>query len=133
MMPQLKQSQTLKIKSRKLKDEQWILAFPGYALSNKGRWYSMSHKKIMKQTPNSSGYRRVTISPGGKHILTHIKVVELFGDCKHNRIPEGATSLRKLGLSIDHLDSNRRNPSQDNLELITHVENCRRREQRKNK
>lgn len=133
MIKQTKQSLTLKIKSRKLQGEIWELAYPGYALSNKGRWYSFSREKIMRQHPNSSGYKRVTLllETGRKHILTHIKVVEIFGDCKGNKIPEGATSLREIGLSIDHLDSNRKNPSQENLELVTHVENCLRRSKNK--
>ncbi len=128
-MPQNKQPQTLKIKSRKLPGEVWSLAFPGYALSNEGRWYSVARGRIMKQNLNSSGYKRITILLNGKrkHILTHIKVVEIYGDCKGKRIPEGAESLRELGLSIDHLDANRKNPSSSNLEIVTHVENCIRR------
>lgn len=129
MMQMLKQLQTLKINSKKLPNEIWILAYPGYAISNMGRWYSISRGKIMKQNKNSSGYKRCTIYVNGtrKHVLTHIKVVELFGDAYGNYIPEGVDSLRKIGLSIDHLDKNRCNPRQSNLELCTHVENCLRR------
>lgn len=124
------QLQILQIKSRSLPGEKWMLAYPGYALSNMGRWYSIHSKKIMRQNKNSSGYKRCTIMLNGqrKHILTHIKVVEIYGDCKGCRIPQGATSLRELGISIDHVDCKRTNPRQSNLEIVTHRENCRRRE-----
>lgn len=73
---------------------------------------------------NRTGYMRVKIQ--GKNTFIHIKVVEHFGDCNGTRIPEGATTLRELGLSIDHKDRNKRNNSRENLELVTHKENCRR-------
>lgn len=132
MMQSSKQQATSTIKSRKLNGEEFKEAYPGYLLSNKGRWYSLHSKRIMRQNPNSSGYMRVTILLDGryKHVLTHIKVVELFGDKLDKRIPENAESLRELGLSIDHIDANKKHNSKDNLELVTHVENCLRRKQK---
>lgn len=108
--------------------ETWA-EFEGYLISNKGRWYSPKHKKIMAENTNSSGYSRTTIWAKGqrKHIITHIKVVELFGDKNGNQIPEGATSLREIGLSIDHVNRNKQDNTVDNLEIVTHVENCMRR------
>lgn len=83
----------------------------------------------MAQNQNSSGYYRAYLRIRGKykHIFTHIKVVELFGDRNGNKIPEGATSLRELGLSIDHVNRNKKVNTVDNLEIVTHSINCKRR------
>ncbi len=134
-MQQLVQEKTLRIRSRSLKGEVWAEAYPGYCLSNMGRWYSEARGRIMRQNKNSSGYKRVTlmIDNKKKHVFTHIKVVEIFGDAYGRHIPYGASSLRELGLSIDHLDNNRCNPKQSNLELVTHQVNCLRKFNRSHK
>lgn len=111
-----------------LPNEKWAAVTPKYYVSNMGRWYSVTKRRIIRQEPNSSGYLRATLRLKGKrkHVLTHIKVVELFGDCYGKRIPYGADTLRELGLSIDHRDRNTYNNTQYNLELVTHRENCKR-------
>lgn len=116
------------IEARRLPHEQWKSVDGNYCISNMGRWYSIRRKRILAQQENSSGYMRVTTSENRipKHRLTHIKVIEIFGDCKGNYIPDGAQSLRELGLSIDHLDRNKNNNKQSNLEIVTHRENCKR-------
>ncbi len=113
-------------------DEEWIEIYPGYYLSSKGRWYSRHFCRLIKQFPNSSGYYRVTIKINGnrKNVFTHIKVVECFGDMKNRKPPEGSHSLFEYGLSIDHLDGDKKNNAKANLELISHKLNCRRRELR---
>lgn len=113
---------------RRLPHEQWALVGDNYCISNMGRWYSLRRKTILAQSPNSSGYMRVTTSENQtpKHRLTHIKVIEMFGDCNGNRLPSGAKSLREFGLSIDHIDRNKKNNRQSNLEIVTHQENCQR-------
>ena len=110
--------------------EAWTDIYPGYAISNQGRWYSYKRKQILKQFKNSSGYYRVYIHLDGssKALFTHIKVVEVFGDKNGNKIPKDAESLVELKMSIDHIDANKKHNSQSNLELVTHQENCRRRE-----
>lgn len=112
--------------------EQWIEIYPGYYLSSEGRWYSRHFCRLIKQFPNSSGYYRVTVKIDGnrKQVFTHIKVVEHFGDSKDKKPPEGSKSLFEYGLSIDHLDGNKKNNAKANLELISHKLNCRRRELR---
>lgn len=114
------------LKIRRLPHEQWAAVDENYRISNMGRWYSERKGRLLKQEPNSSGYMRATTRDDHrvKHRLTHIKVIEVFGDCKGKRLPEGTTSLRELGLSIDHLDRNKRNNRQSNLEIVTHQENC---------
>lgn len=111
--------------------EEWLEAYPGYYLSNLGRWYSYHFKKLIKQFPNDSGYLRATIRIGEerKHVFTHIKVVEFFGD-KNGQTIKHLNSLGENKLSIDHLDCDKTNNAFSNLELVTHQENCRRRDER---
>lgn len=120
------------IKSRKLPGEIFIEFSEKYALSNKGRWYSNKSKRIMKQHKNSSGYYRVKLYIGDVHkwVFTHINVVRLFGDCNNNTIPEYTHSLFEKGLSIDHIDGNKKHNYVANLEIVTHQENCIRRSKR---
>lgn len=114
-----------------LPGETWAQLTPNYLLSNLGRWFSISRGKLLKQRPNSNGYMRVyAIMDGKKDIFTHIKVVEAFGDRKGKRVPYGG-SLVEHGLSIDHIDGNKLNNTQSNLEIVTHIENCARRDQRR--
>ena len=117
----------LQITARRLPNEKWVAYNSDYYISNRGRWYSVKSKKVLRQYPNSSGYMRAELIVGGqkKKVFTHIKVVELFGDCKGSRLPETDT-LRELKLSIDHLDRDKRNNRQENLELVLHSENCKR-------
>ena len=107
-------------------DERWAQLSPGYLISNEGRIYSLKSSKLMRSQKNSSGYQRVCLHEGGlKHdTFVHIKVVELFGDRNGKRIPEDMNALLSNGFSIDHVDRNKNNNAQNNLELVTHHENC---------
>lgn len=118
----------IKIKVRKLPGEQWAEAYEGYYISTKGRWYSAKKEKILAQHPNSSGYYRTSLRINGRLIppFTHIKVVEIFGDCNGKYIPPNDGTLRELKLSIDHINRNKKNNKQSNLELVSHRENCAR-------
>lgn len=109
------------------KHEKWIQFDDGHLLSSHGRWYSVKYRKIMKQFPNSSGYYRVKI--GTKQIFTHIKVVEYFGDINGVNLDQ-ISSLIDNGLSIDHLNRNKKHNTIYNLEIVTHRENCIRRSQK---
>ncbi len=111
------------------KNEKWARVNGYYFLSNYGRWFNLQRLQIIKQHPNNNGYLRINV--GGHNDkrfihFTHIKVVELFGDCNGNKIPQGIATLRELGLSIDHRDGNKKNNMQSNLELVTHSVNCER-------
>ena len=109
--------------------EIWIEIYPGYLISNYGRWYSHYYHRILKQFPNSSGYYRAWVKIDGnrKAVFTHIKVVEVFGDKNGSMIP--GDSLFGHGLSIDHVDANKKHNHYMNLELVTHRTNCLRREE----
>lgn len=100
----------------------------GYLISSHGRVYSEYSKRILILEKNNKGYSRIKIK--GKYHFVHIKIVEVFGDCMGNKIPDEFDSLIKNGLSIDHLDRNKNNNKSNNLELVTHQENCLRRSRR---
>lgn len=111
------------------RNEKWAMVDDYYLISNLGRWFSLKTLKIIKQNKNNCGYLRINMPAskpllGRTHYFTHIKVVEMFGDCKGNHIPPGAKTLTELGLSIDHIDGNKSNNKQSNLELVSHSENC---------
>lgn len=110
-------------------DEQWKKLSDGYIISNLGRVYSQKTNKFLKPNRNNSGYERVQIYINNqrKHIFVHIKVVEKFGDKNGKMIPSYIDSLTDIGLSIDHIDGRKSNNSINNLELVTHQENCLRR------
>jgi hypothetical protein len=119
----------MKIKAPGVKNrpgEKWAQFDEKYLLSNYGRWYSLRHKKVIKQFKNNVGYMRasLTIENKKKQVFTHIKVVELFGDKFGNKLPHGVSTLREVGLSIDHVNRNKRNNTIFNLEIVTHQENC---------
>lgn len=113
--------------------ERWKEIYPGYWLSHLGHWYSVRSHKLLKPQLNSSGYERVMvyIDHRQKRVLTHIKVIVAFGDCNGRRIPKDCESLRALRLSIDHIDRDKHHNTIKNLEIVTHVENCRRRDMSK--
>ena len=115
------------VKAKSRPGEKWLQYAPGYYLSSHGRWFSAKSNKLLKQHKNDSGYYRACIFfPCGKtkFIFTHIAVVSLFGDRNGNVLPK--TSLRKEGLSIDHVTRCKRNNGVLNLEIVKHTENVTR-------
>ena len=105
-----------------------VLLNNDYELFENGNCFSHKSNKYLEPSINSSGYERLELWEKGKRIriFTHIKVVEYFGDCNGNRIPQNNGTLVELGLSIDHLDRNKHNNARSNLELVSHKENCKR-------
>lgn len=121
---------TFKLNVRRKPRELWA-RFPdaeGYLISSHGRVYSEHSKRILILEKNNKGYSRIKLR--GKYHFIHIKIVEVFGDCMGIKIPGEYDSLIKNGLSIDHLDRNKDNNKSNNLELVTHQENCLRRSRR---
>ena len=104
-----------------------VVLYNNYILFDNGKWFSIKYLKYLKPMINSSGYERVDLcdDKGKRHrVFTHIKVIEYFGDCNGNHLPINATSLRELGLSIDHINRNKHCNGYKNLELVEHKENC---------
>jgi len=108
---------------RNKKGEVWKFVGDKHLLSNYGRWYSILRTRIMKQAPNNWGYMRVKINK--KHVFTHIAVVKHFGDVNGKDLTN-INSLNEHGLSIDHINRNKRNNAVSNLEIVSHIENCNR-------
>lgn len=104
-----------------------------YYINNLGLVYSFKTQKFIKSRPSLNGYMttEICLSNKKKKIYNHIKVVQMFGDRNGNRIYPGLKSLLAHGISIDHVDNNRLNPKQSNLELVAHQLNCERRELRR--
>ena len=93
-----------------------------------GLIYSHKSHKYLTIKPNNLGYARTELYHNGrrKHIFNHIKLVELYGDKYGVKIPENCISLRRIGLSIDHVNMDKMDCSRSNLELIKHSENVQR-------
>jgi hypothetical protein len=99
----------------------------GYLISNTGEVYSTKRNKKLKQFTNNKGYYRFQVYINGvrKWYFTHITVVNLFGDAKGKKMLQDAT-LKQMNWSIDHLDGDKSNNAQSNLEIVTHGKNIRR-------
>lgn len=105
--------------------------FAGYSIdADGGLVFSHKSNKFLQMRPNNHGYGRTEVYNKGerKHIFNHIKVVAIHGDSEGNHLPDDCYDLRSLGLSIDHLNRDKMDPSKANLELVAHKENCRRRD-----
>lgn len=107
-----------------------IPEFEGYSIDSvSGFIYSHKTNKWLPMKPNHPhGYGRTQLFNKGfrKWVFNHIKVVEVHGDKFGNKIPKEVNTLRSIGKSIDHCDSNKMNPSKSNLELMLHCDNVQR-------
>lgn len=83
-------------------------------VSNKGR-VKDAHKRIIEPRVNESGYFEAYISYCYPAVLLHRLVAETW-------LPNAEMSK----LTVDHLDSNKRNCAVNNLEWVTREENTRR-------
>lgn len=99
--------------------EEWrpIAGFEGlYEVSNIGRVRSLTrYKKVIKPIITNSGYYQYQLWHNGvrRAGLAHRLVAQAFIPNPDNK------------LVVNHIDENKLNNSADNLEWVTHVENCR--------
>lgn len=108
-----------------MKEKFKFLKYDDYLLiSNYGRIFSLKTFRFLKFNYNSNGYPRIDIRLNGKRFakFLHILVVEHFGDKNCNKYQDF-----NMLMDVDHIDKNRSNCRQDNLELVSHKENCLRR------
>jgi len=100
-----------------------------YKVSNRGRVKSFikwrgSNERILSSPLNSDGYPMVGLIKDGvrKSYKVHVLVaMEFLG-----HVPEGNVA----GNVIDHIDFDRTNNNVDNLRIVSHRENCVRREKK---
>lgn len=93
-----------------------------YQVSNLGRVKSLSRKgsvseRILKVSTDSQGYKRVKLSKEG--IVKCYGVHQLLAIAFLGHEPNSYE-----GLIVDHIDNNPLNNNLENLQLISHRENC---------
>jgi hypothetical protein len=97
-----------------------ILGYDGkYQVSNFGNVKSLKYgkEKILKPSDNGGGYYMINLCKDGKlkSIKIHILVAMVF----LNHKPDGTTRI-----VIDHINNNPSDNRVENLQLISHRENC---------
>lgn len=104
--------------------------YRSYMISNFGRVYSLRTNKFLILRPNNCGYLRADIyyksktTVFRKQVFIHIEVVKVFGDCVGNKISEQKKYIDII--NIDHIDKNKCNCKQSNLQIVSFSENQRR-------
>ncbi len=101
--------------------EYWsiIERYENYEVSTLGRVRNLDTGKLLKHQSSKRGgnYAFINLSKKGHRVNrnVHILVARAFlGDCPPGKL-------------VHHKDENRMNPKLDNLEYITHKENCEKR------
>tara|TARA_R110000868_G_scaffold200345_6_gene447705 strand:+ start:480 stop:959 length:480 start_codon:yes stop_codon:yes gene_type:complete len=92
--------------------------YSNYLIYNSGDIYSKKYKKFLKPRKDKYGYYRVDLC-SDKHIRKTIKIHQLVGMAYLNH------NLENSDYVIDHIDSNINNNYLHNLQRITRIQNCR--------
>lgn len=102
--------------------EKWKPFLDGYGITNKGRVFTFKNQRPyreMKLQKSGAGLYYVIVHHMGKRrkLFIHLLVVANFGD-RHGRLL-GAESenLRRVGLTIKHVDNDPTNNRVENLEI----------------
>ena len=93
-----------------------VVGYEGlYAVTSCGKVWSYKRKKFLVPTYNSKGYMRVNLLKNGKSksYKIHRLVAEAYIP-NPNNLPE-----------VDHIDNNKSHNYLNNLQWITHKDNCR--------
>jgi hypothetical protein len=90
-----------------------IEGFPNYRVSSDGKVYSVNYKKFLKTQKNNDGYETVQVTNNGnkKDFLMHRLVALSFIENKENK------------QYVNHIDGNKLNNNETNLEWVTNSEN----------
>jgi hypothetical protein len=96
--------------------EEWVevLDFPDYLVSNCGRVYSIKHDLILTPYVNHYfGYERVSLYSNNERYRKFV----------HRLVAESFVPGFDYGLDVNHIDGNKRNNYEENLEWVTRREN----------
>lgn len=88
--------------------------YSGYVVSNDGQVFSKKRKKLLTITESRNGYKCVTLTQDNKNYRLSI----------HRLVYETFVGVIPDGYEVNHKDENISNNKLDNLELLTHRENC---------
>jgi predicted nucleic acid-binding Zn ribbon protein len=91
-----------------------IPGYPRYEVSNMGNVRHIKHKRILKGGIPYNGYRQVRVSKNGENI----------SKCVHQLVAMVFLGPKPIGYEISHKDNDKKNNRINNLEYITHEENC---------
>lgn len=91
--------------------EDWVelRGFPAYMISNYGRVCNWKREIILRPRPSGWGYLQVVLWQDGKH---HTKTV-------HRLVAEAFVPGWDEGLEVNHIDGNKQNNHETNLEWLT--------------
>ena len=98
--------------------ERWKIIewYESYAVSNFGRVRNLNTGRLLKHQNSKRGgnYAFINLSKEGKRVNRNVHTLVAYAFL-------GDRPEEKL---IHHIDENRMNPRADNLEYVTHIENC---------
>ncbi len=107
--------------------------FQSYLITNFGRVYSLKSKKFLKLQTNRDGYLRIDVryfnkdrksDKFRKQVFVHIEVVKVFGDCCGRNFNQAKKEIDIL--NIDHINKNKFDARQCNLQIVSCKENIKR-------
>lgn len=105
--------------------------FGEYLITNFGRAFSLKKNKFIKPRLNNQNYPRIDVQHFinnqrvyRKQVFLHIEVVKVFGDCYGKTIKKLASKIDIL--NIDHINKDREDCKQSNLQIVSAKENQRR-------
>lgn len=104
-----------------------IPGYDNYLISNNGIILSAISGKIMSQHSNKVGYMRIELTDNAgvrKKYMVHRLVLSTFPDINGKTLK---LESNYNDCSVDHLDKNRSNNCNNNLEIVTQAENLNRR------
>ncbi len=91
-----------------------VADYPSYKVSDSGLIFSQKANRLLTVSEHGDGYKIVSLYKDGKckRVFIHRLVYETFVGA----IPEG--------MQINHKDEDKSNNSLDNLEIVSHWDNC---------
>lgn len=96
-------------------DEEWVLLrdFPNHSVSNYGRVVSHNTDSVLRTRLSGWGYEQVVLYSNGRHVTKTV----------HRLVAEAFIPGWDEGLHVNHIDGDKRNNFEENLEWVTPSEN----------